>query len=194
MAGLALPFAPALPLRSERLVLRAWEPGDAELLFDLYRRPEVHQWLYTTALQRDGLAELVERKVARRALGPTGELNFCAEDAATGAFVGDISLRLWGDPIHRQGERGFVVHPDAQGRGYATEAAARMLQLGFDEVGFHRIIGRLEARNTGSAAVMERLGMRREAHYVENEWVKGAWESEVVYALLAREWREQQAG
>lgn len=194
MAGLTLPFQPALPLHSERLVLRAWEPADAELLFDLYRRPEVHEWLYTVALERDGLAELLERKVAHRALGPAPELSLCAEDVATGAFVGDISLRLWGETVHRQGELGFVLHPGAQGRGYATEAAARMLQLGFEQVGFHRIIGRLEARNTGSAAVMERLGMRREAHYVENEWVKGAWESEVVYALLEREWREQQAG
>ena len=40
---------------------------------------------------------------------------------------------------------------------------------------------------------MERLGLRREAHLVKNEWVKGAWESEVVYALLAREWQERQA-
>ena len=70
----------------------------------------------------------------------------------------------------------------------------RLLQLGLEEAGFHRIVGRLEARNEGSAGVMERLGMRREAHLVENEWVKGAWESEVVYALLAREWRERQAG
>ena len=31
--------------------------------------------------------------------------------------------------------------------------------------------------------------MRREAHLVENEWVKGEWQSELVYALLAREWR-----
>jgi RimJ/RimL family protein N-acetyltransferase len=50
------------------------------------------------------------------------------------------------------------------------------------------MIARCEPRNSASAAVMERLGMRLEAHLVENEWVKGEWQSELVYALLDREW------
>jgi RimJ/RimL family protein N-acetyltransferase len=53
----------------------------------------------------------------------------------------------------------------------------------------HRVIGRLEARNDASARLLEKLGMRREAHLVENEWVKGEWQSELVYAILAEEWR-----
>jgi RimJ/RimL family protein N-acetyltransferase len=56
-------------------------------------------------------------------------------------------------------------------------------------MGLHRVIGRTEARNVGSARVLEKLGMRREAHLVENEYVKGEWQSELVYALLDREWR-----
>jgi RimJ/RimL family protein N-acetyltransferase len=52
----------------------------------------------------------------------------------------------------------------------------------------HRVIGRAEARNAASARVLEKLGMRLEAHFVENEWVKGEWQSELVYAVLEREW------
>jgi RimJ/RimL family protein N-acetyltransferase len=89
---------------------------------------------------------------------------------------------------HRQGEIGFVFHPDHHGRGYATEAAAALLALAFDALRVHRVIGRLEARNAASARVLERLGMRKEAELVENEYVKGEWQSEVVYALLDREW------
>jgi len=40
--------------------------------------------------------------------------------------------------------------------------------------------------------VLEKLGMRREAELRENEWVKGEWQSETIYAVLAREWRAQQ--
>ena len=69
-----------------------------------------------------------------------------------------------------------------------------MLAFAFEELGLHRVVGRLEPRNTGSARVLEKLGMRREAHLVENEWVKGEWQSELVYALLAREWRRGSAG
>jgi len=81
------------------------------------------------------------------------------------------------------------MHPDHRGHGYATEAAAAMLGLGFEGLGLHRIVGRLDARNDASARVLERLGMRREAHFVENEFVKGEWCDELVYAMLASEWQ-----
>jgi RimJ/RimL family protein N-acetyltransferase len=90
---------------------------------------------------------------------------------------------------HRQGEIGFVFHPDHHGKGYATETARLLLELAFDEYAMHRVIGRLEPRNERSARLLERLGMRQEAHLVENEFVKGEWQSELVYALLEDEWR-----
>jgi RimJ/RimL family protein N-acetyltransferase len=63
-----------------------------------------------------------------------------------------------------------------------------MLDWGFGSFGLHRVIGRTEARNAASARVLEKLGMRLEAQLVENEWVKGEWQSELVYAILDREW------
>ncbi len=69
-----------------------------------------------------------------------------------------------------------------------------MLTFAFESLGLHRVVGRLEPRNRGSARVLEKLGMRREAHLVENEWVKGEWQSELVYAILEREWRDASAG
>ena len=57
-----------------------------------------------------------------------------------------------------------------------------------------RVIGRTEARNAASARVLEKLGMRREAHLVENECVKGEWQSELVLrGSLAAEWRAAQS-
>lgn len=51
------------------------------------------------------------------------------------------------------------------------------------------MIGRVEARNVASARVLEKLGMRREAHLFENDLVKGEWPSELLYAIIDREWR-----
>jgi RimJ/RimL family protein N-acetyltransferase len=64
-----------------------------------------------------------------------------------------------------------------------------LLELCFVDLHLHRVIGRLEARNAASAGVLERIGMRREGHLVENEFVKGEWQSELLYAILEREWR-----
>ena len=110
----------------------------------------------------------------------------------SGAAVGHVTLEL-ASREHWQGEIGYVVHPDHHGRGYATEAATLMLRLGFEHLHLHRIVGRLDARNVASARVLERLGMRREAHLRENELIKGVWCDELVYAMLATEWEARTA-
>jgi RimJ/RimL family protein N-acetyltransferase len=103
-----------------------------------------------------------------------------------GEVIGNVNVVV--DPDNRQGEIGFVFHPDHQGHGYATEAARALIDHAFEHYGLHRVYGRLEPRNLASARVLEKLGMRREAHLIENEWIKGEWQSEAIYALLAREW------
>ena len=65
-----------------------------------------------------------------------------------------------------------------------------MLELAFETYDLHRVAGSVEPRNMASVRVLERLGMRKEAHLIENGWVKGEWSSEAIYAILAREWRE----
>ena len=74
------------------------------------------------------------------------------------------------------------------GRGLATEAAESMLALGFDNLGWHWIIGSCDARNHSSVRLMERIGMRREAHFVHNHIVKGEWTDELIFAILDQEW------
>ena len=106
----------------------------------------------------------------------------------TGEPIGDVQL-TWTSRQHRQGEIGYIVHPAHTGHGYATEAAALMLRLGFEELGLHRVEARLDARNLASARVLERLGMRREACLVQTRFVRGEWTDELVYAILQDEWR-----
>jgi RimJ/RimL family protein N-acetyltransferase len=100
---------------------------------------------------------------------------------------------VWLSREHRQGEVGFVFNPEYQGKGLATEAATELLRLGFEHFDLHRIIGRCNARNEASARLLERLGMRREAHFRGNVLFKGEWKEELVYAMLQREWRAKQS-
>jgi len=186
--------APDWPLRTDRLLLRPFEADDLDALHAIHSDEAVVRWLYNDPRTLNETRELLERKIAGAALHAEGDwLGAAMTLRDTGELVGDLSL-CWASETHRQGELGFVVHPLHQGRGYATEASRPMLAFAFEELGLHRVVGRLEPRNTGSARVLEKLGMRREAHLVENEWVKGEWQSELVYALLAREWRRGSAG
>ena len=113
-----------------------------------------------------------------------------AVDTETGRMIGEFMLRLKSSE-RRQGEIGWSIHPDVQGRGLATEGAAEMLRLGFDELGLHRIEAGADPRNVASIRVMEQLGMRREALFVESEFSKGEWASDVIYAILECEWRSR---
>ncbi len=179
---------PAYPVQTERLELRPFAPTDLEALVAIQSRPDVARYLYWDPRTAAEVREALDAKVRSTAIVAEGDnLSLAAVLRDSGQLIGDCSLR-WISAQHRQGEIGFVFHPDHHGRGYATEAAEALLALAFDDLGLHRVVGRLEARNEASARVLERVGMRREAHLVENEHVKGEWQSEVIYALLEREW------
>lgn len=180
---------PTYPLRTARLDLRPYEPGDLALVRDMHTREEVTRYLYWDVLTEDEVRARLENKIGQVALRREGDAIFVtATLRETGEAVGEAVL-AWVSEQHGTGEVGFTLRPESQGHGYASEMATEMLRLGFEAAGLHRVIGRCDARNTASSAVLERLGMRREAHLVQNEWVKGEWCDELVYAMLAAEWR-----
>lgn len=182
---------PTYPLLTERLLLRPFRDDDLDAFHAIQRRPDVVRYLYWEPRTRDESSEMLGRRKAQVAIDRQGDgLHLAAELRSTGELVGHFSL-YYASEEHRLGEIGFVVHPDHHGQGYATEGARLMLGLGFEELRLHRIIGRCDARNVSSARLMERLGMRREAHLVENEFVKGEWTDELAYAILDREWLAQ---
>ena len=177
---------PDWPLETERLVLRPYNDGDLENLHAVYSLPDVARWLYHEASTLEQSREKLARKVAGCELSEEHGLS-AAVRLRDGTYVGDAVL-FYASVEHKTAEIGFSFDPRHQGKGYASEAARALLDWAFSQ-GFHRVIGRLEPRNTASARVLEKLGMRLEAHLVENEWVKGEWQSELVYAILEHEWR-----
>jgi len=179
------------PIRTARLTLRPFAETDLGTLFAIQSDPEVVRWLYVDVRDRGEVMAALQRRITSTVVAAEGDSLYLAADRQdTGELVAELVLS-WVSRDHATGELGFTVHPAHQGQGYATEGGEAMLQLAFEGLGLHRVIGRMEARNVRSARVMEKLGMRREAHLIENEWVKGEWQSELDYAILEQEWREQ---
>ena len=89
---------------------------------------------------------------------------------------------------HRQAEIGFTLSREYQGYGYATEAVSSILNYAFHTFDLHRIIAITDCENIASVALLERLGMRREGHFIQNIWFKGKWGDEYLYAMLKDEW------
>ena len=179
---------PRYPVRTGRLSLRPLTERDIDPLLAYRSRPDVCRYLPFEPMTREVISERMTTQWARAELTDEGQaLTLGIEVAGTGELVGDVVL-FWHSRLHGGGELGYVLSPAARGRGYATEAAHATLRLGFDGLGLHRIVARLDERNEPSARLARRLGMRQEARLVHNEFFKGEWSTELDFAMLADEW------
>ncbi len=106
-------------------------------------------------------------------------------------LLGDCGLLTTPDSPP-QGMVGYTLAREHQRRGYATEAVTALLDYAFGPLALHRITATVDPRNGPSIALLERLGLRREGHFLCNAFIKGEWCDEYLYALLASEWRAKQ--
>ncbi len=178
-----------LPIDDGDLRLRQLTEDDFPDHTRLFSLPSVVRYLYEDVLAGEELRAHFEKRLWRGlpAEGEWANLAVVQGDR----FLGEVGFGL-SDATHRTCEIGYVFLPEVGGFGLATRATRATVDLCFDVLGAHRVTARLDARNHRSAALAQRLGFRREAHYVENEFVKGEWADEVVYAVLDREWHSSQ--
>jgi RimJ/RimL family protein N-acetyltransferase len=182
-------FAPGYPIRTDRLSLRPFTEDDFDAVYAIHSNHEVARYLYWEPRGRDATWELLKERFSMVTIDNEGDrLSLAIERTDTGATIGQATL-MYRSAEHSQGEIGYVLHPDHHGQGFATEVAVALLRLGFEGLKLHRLFGRCDGRNTASARVLAKAGMRQEAHLRENEFVKGEWTDELVYALLATEWQ-----
>jgi RimJ/RimL family protein N-acetyltransferase len=183
---------PTYPIRTERLLLRPLTPDDLEDVYAYSSLEEVCRYIpYEPRSREDTRKFLEDTNRTRSTLENEGQVLAVAMELPGSGVVGDVVL-FWRSREHRAGEIGWVQSPAHSGRGYATEAARALLRLAFDGLGLHRVVARVDLRNEPSARMCRRLGMRQEAHLVENEWFKGEWSSELDFAILDREWERLQ--
>ena len=186
-----MPLRPSYPVRTARLLLRPLHKGDVPDLLAYRSLPEVCRWVPFEPMNAETIAARLRGQWAATTLEAEGDvLTLGVELATTGEVIGDVMLR-WITAKHSCGEVGYVFHPAFAGQGYATEAVHAVLHLAFDDMALHRVIARIDARNLTSTRVVARLGMRQEAHLVENERFKGEWSDELDFGLLEREWLAQ---
>lgn len=172
-------------IATARLVVREFTGDDLVALHAIISLPEVVRYQTEDPTDEDGTRAVLER--IREAAGARPRLVFDFAVVHGGELVGRVGMKRAADS--RLATLWFEVAPAHHGRGYATEAARALLGFAFEDVGLHRVAGDCDPRNPASARVMERLGMRREAHLVQNVFIKGEWCDSVVFAMLASQWR-----
>lgn len=182
---------PPVPIRTERLTLRHLTTDDLDDL-RYYQDPEVCRYLPFPPADDAALAERAAKMAQRRAPSEPDDVLALAV-VHDGTLVGDLMLRLRTRAGPRTppavAEIGWAFAPSYAGRGFATEAAAALVEMAFDHYPLHRLVAHLDPRNGRSAALCERLGMTREAHlrrdFPESD---GTWTDTMIYGLLREEW------
>jgi aminoglycoside 6'-N-acetyltransferase len=175
-------------LAGPRVVLRRFGLADVDE-FVAYRSAErVARFQSWDAPYPREAGDRLVRQMMSRHPDTRGEwFQFAVALRANGQLIGDCAAMPHADDP-RQCEIGFTIAGEHQGHGYATEAVRLLVGYLFTARGKHRIAASCDARNTASAAVLERLAMRREGHLRESTWAKGEWTDDLLYALLRAEW------
>lgn len=179
---------PCSPIETKRLLLRPFENSDLDQVMDYYTLPAVQRYLDAKGRDRSECMAAIETMSKHRRFNRPGDVvSLAITRRGDGSLVGQISLQ-WTDATAGQAEIRFVINPDFRGQGFCTEAIQAVLDVAFDETGFHRVFVRCGAKNRGSAQMLKSLGMRLEAHYREHALFQGEWDEELHFAILDREW------
>jgi RimJ/RimL family protein N-acetyltransferase len=183
-----------LPIRTDRLIIRRFTFADIDDIIAFTAHPSVAR--ETTNIPREDHAKMmayIETQNGYSLFETQACVDLACELKESGEAIGLLSLVSDGK---RQAEIGWGFSINHRGQGLATEAAHALITYAFAECGYHRIFAGTIFTNTRSWALMERLGMRKEAHFVKAHvpaGKTGEWIDTVRYAILAEEWPDLQS-
>lgn len=178
------------PIESQRLILRRFHDADLVPFLAYLNDPHVARYQSWESYTEQQARDVIERQKNLVPGLPGQWFTFALELKETGTLIGHVALKMLED---RQAEIGFTLARAFHGKGLAFEAAARVLEYTFTDLKLHRVVAIADCENERSVALLGRLGMRREGHFIQNIWFKGQWGSEYLYAILREEWPGRRA-
>lgn len=172
------------PIHTARLTLRPLHRDDLEDLFSIYSDAGTCRYTLDEPWTDQTKTEAFAKHIANQHLSGTSALNAAVE--SNGRVIGEVlAWYTHKDTV----EIGYVFHKDCGGQGFALEAVRALVDYLFAEHGLHRITANMDARNHASAKLCRKLGMRQEAHFIQDYWNKGEWTDSLIFALLRSEYR-----
>ena len=185
---IAHPYEVEPEIRTERLLLRPLALDDLDVFFDYRSREDVVRYAMMPVQTREqSAASLAKWMVQTRLVNEGDMIVLAVERIEKPGLIGEMSIRIKSVP-NQTAELGWILHPHFHGHGYATESAKALLPICFERMRLHRVMAEIDPCNGPSDRVCQRLGMRKEAHFLEDVWERGEWAGTVIYGMLEREW------
>ena len=176
-------------IETQRLLLKALDIRDTKTMFAYRSDPAVTRYQVWRPESEEELKAFIRKM---------NETGFNVEDSwfqlgvylkGNQELIGDLGLHFL-PPGNLQIEIGFTIRPTLQRRGYAAEAVEELINYLFNRMHKHRITASVDPKNAASIALLEKMGMRKEAHFRQSIWIADRWEDEVIYAVLNEEWTD----
>ena len=176
-------------LKTERLTLRKMSPSDADDMYEYAKRADVTRFLlWSEHPSRSYTAEYLRYIKRRYSMGEF--YDWAIVENESGKMIGTCGFTRF-DPPHNSAEIGYVLNPEYHRRGYATEAAERVMRYGFEELSLHRIEAKFMEGNDASLRVMEKLGMSFEGYKRDGMYVKNRYRNIGACSILEEEWKNK---
>jgi len=175
---------------STRLWFSPLTPDDFEAVHTYAADPEVSRYMDWGPNDPETTRAFLQSVTDRLKDPENNQMEFGVRMLDGGLLIGACAIVLE-SPSCDQASIGYVLNRLFWGRGLGTEIAGALLKLGFETLGMHRIFATCRPENIGSQRVLEKNGMRREAHFRKHAWMKGRWVDSYLYAILDEEWKAQ---
>ncbi len=180
-------MTPWFPLETERLLLRDFRLDDEAAIYEYGSDPEVVRFADWGPSDHSIIQANLQRRLNDQETWPRNSVEVAVELRSERHLIGGMRITIL-DRTTRTADFGYTFNRRYWNNGYATEGARALLHLAFSNLNLHRVWATCDVRNHASYRVMEKLGMRREAHFKKDVFQKGEWRDSYLYAILAEEW------
>lgn len=173
-------------LETERLLLRDLNIEDKEAIFEYRSDAKINQFQSWVPKTLEEVETFIHRN-SKEFNKPESWYQLLITDKKTKEIIGDVGVHFI-DSENQQVEFGITLSKKHHHKGYASETLKGLTELMFKDLKKHRITTSIDPENVSSMKLMERIGFRKEGHFIKSLNLNGAWVDDVIYALLQEEW------
>lgn len=169
-----------MKIETDRLLIKPFEKHHLNDVYEIYKDDSTCQFLLHDKWTDEIKESEIEKKLKNNQLTKDNALSLAV--LLNSKVIGDLSVRY--TDMKDTVEIGYTFSKAVSGKGYATEAVSALINYLFEVVKVHRIQANLDARNIASQKLCRRVGMRKEAHFIQDFWNKGEWTDSIVFGML----------
>lgn len=174
-------------LHSNRIHLRTINKEHAKEVFDYRSDAKTNQYQGWIPKNLNDVYDFIKHKVSKTIDETDSWYQLVIVNKENNKVIGDIGIHFLNED-KKQVEIGYTLAKYYHGKGFACEALSEIMRFLFTDLNKHRIIASVDPANLKSIAMLERLGFRKEAHFIKSILIDGEWRDDIVYAILKKEW------